>query len=262
MEFNKVDIKTLNAAKYNPRKDLQPSDPEYVKLKNSIEHFGYVDPVIVNKRNNTVVGGHQRLKVLLDLGYKYIDVVYVDLDDKDEKALNIALNKISGDWDAEKLEDILREISLDSDYDIELTGFTLDEVETLFNGAEEVDDTPYGIARDEIDGDDYDPEKEQEKEDNPRNIKLGDVFRVGRHTLICGDSTDKRFVDALIKDKKVDLVMMDPPYDMDFDDGGIENILSEKYENTERERSRKISQEYKHLSGLETLHKSLDKYGV
>lgn len=223
MNIEVVSISALNVAKYNPRKDLKPTDPEYIKLKNSIEHFGYVDPVIVNKRTMTVVGGHQRLKVLKDLGYTDIDVVYVDLDEKDEKALNIALNKISGEWDAEKLEDLLRELSEDTNFDVELTGFTNAEIDELFGTADDVDDEPYepyGNARDEIDGDDFDPEKIQEKEENPRGIKLGDVFKIGRHTLICGDSTDKRFVDALIGDKKVDLVMMDPPYDMNFDDDG------------------------------------------
>lgn len=153
MELNKVNIESLNNAKYNPRKDLKPTDAEYVKLKNSVEHFGYVDPVIVNKRNMTVVGGHQRLKVLKDLGYKDIDVVYVDLNETDEKALNIALNKISGDWDAEKLEDLLREISLDTDFDVELTGFTSSEIETLFNGSLDKDDENNDInsADNEID---------------------------------------------------------------------------------------------------------------
>lgn len=220
MQIEVAQIDALNNAKYNPRKDLKSTDAEYVKLKNSVEHFGYVDPVIVNKRNMTVVGGHQRLKVLKDLGYKDIEVVYVDLDETDEKALNIALNKISGDWDAEKLEDLLRDLSLSPDFDIELTGFSNEEIDALFGTIDEETEEQYGNARDEIDGDDFDPEKIQEKEDNPRGIKLGDVFRIGRHTLICGDSTDKRFVDALIGEKKVDLVMMDPPYDMDFDDGG------------------------------------------
>lgn len=135
MNIERVQVGLLNSAIYNPRKDLQPSDAEYIKLKNSIEHFGYVDPIIVNKRNNVVVGGHQRLKVLRDLGYEEIEVVYVDLNDTDEKALNIALNKISGDWDAEKLEDLIREIKLDTDFDLELTGFSLDEVEIMFSGS-------------------------------------------------------------------------------------------------------------------------------
>ena len=138
MQIERASIDSLNLAVYNPRKDLKETDPEYIKLKNSVEHFGYVEPVIVNKRNMTVVGGHQRIKVLKDLGYKDIEVVYVDLDINDEKALNIALNKISGDWDAEKLEDLLRDLSLSPDYDVELTGFTTNEIETLFTG--DIDD--------------------------------------------------------------------------------------------------------------------------
>lgn len=135
MNIDKVDIKQLNIAAYNPRKDLKSSDSEYIKLKNSIEHFGYVEPIIVNKRGMVVVGGHQRLKVLQDLGYDIIDVVYVDLNSSEEKALNIALNKISGEWDAEKLEDLLRDLQFDTDLeDIELTGFSLDEIDTLYTG--------------------------------------------------------------------------------------------------------------------------------
>jgi len=141
MLIEKVQVSVLNNAVYNPRKDLKPTDAEYIKLKNSIEHFGYVEPIIVNKRNNTVVGGHQRLKVLKDLGFEDVDVVYVDLDDTDEKALNIALNKISGDWDIDKLEDLLNEIKLDSSFDIGLTGFSLDDIDKLFNNEPEDSDS-------------------------------------------------------------------------------------------------------------------------
>ena len=135
MRIDKLSIDKLKFADYNPRKDLKPGDPEYEKLKKSIEHFGYVEPVIVNDRTGLVVGGHQRVKVLKDLGYTDIEVVHVDLDDANEKALNIALNKISGDWDAEKLEDLLREINVDTDLDVMLTGFDASELDTLFNGS-------------------------------------------------------------------------------------------------------------------------------
>ena len=171
MQIERAQIDALNNAKYNPRKDLKPTDAEYVKLKNSVEHFGYVEPVIVNKRNMTVVGGHQRLKVLKDLGYKEIEVVYVDLNDTDEKALNIALNKISGDWDAEKLEDLIREISLDTDFDVELTGFTLEEVETMFNGSlEDLQDSLDNYTRELT-------ETEQKKKD-AIYIKIGSNIKI------------------------------------------------------------------------------------
>lgn len=100
MQIEKIEIGKLKAAEYNPRKDLKPGDPEFEKLKRSIEEFGYVEPVIVNKRTGyRIVGGHQRYKVLKQLGYTEVDCVIVDLDEQKEKALNIALNKISGSWD-------------------------------------------------------------------------------------------------------------------------------------------------------------------
>lgn len=134
----KIDIQSIDkliGAPYNPRKDLKPGDKEYDKLKQSIEHFGYVEPIIVNDRTGYVVGGHQRLKVLQDLGYTEVEVVHVDLDENNEKALNVALNKVSGDWDADKLEDLLRELNLAEDFDVELTGFDMGELDTLFSGA-------------------------------------------------------------------------------------------------------------------------------
>lgn len=99
MEIEKKRVEELKAAEYNPRKDLKPGDAEYEKLKRSIKEFGYVEPIIWNKRTGVVVGGHQRLKVMKDLGYEEVDCVVVDLDEKQEKALNVALNKISGAWD-------------------------------------------------------------------------------------------------------------------------------------------------------------------
>ena len=145
MNIVTVDINKLEAASYNPRIELKAGMPEYEKIKKSIETFGYVDPIIYNKRNNVVIGGHQRLAVLKDLGYTSIDVVEVDLDDSSEKALNIALNKISGDWDADKLEDLLRELNVVDDLDISLTGFDEEELETLFNGSVDDIDLPDNV---------------------------------------------------------------------------------------------------------------------
>ena len=108
MELERMPMEKLNAAGYNPRVDLQPGDPVYENLKRSVETFGFLQPIIVNRRNNTVVGGHQRLKVLRDLGYDQVDVVFVDLTAEREKALNLALNKIVGEWDEPKLARLLQ----------------------------------------------------------------------------------------------------------------------------------------------------------
>lgn len=125
-------ISELNPAKYNPRKNLQPGDAEYEALKRSIETFGYVDPIIINK-DGTVIGGHQRLTVLVDFGYKEADVAVVDLNKQDEKALNIALNKISGKWDEEKLAEVFAELKLDG-YDATVSGFNSGEISNLISG--------------------------------------------------------------------------------------------------------------------------------
>ena len=106
MQIEIKKIKDLTPASYNPRKDLKPGDKEYEKLKRSIDEFGFVEPIIWNKQTGNVVGGHQRLKILKAQGIDEIECVIVDLTPAKEKALNIALNKISGDWDFEKLEDI------------------------------------------------------------------------------------------------------------------------------------------------------------
>lgn len=99
MEIRKVPISLLNAAPYNPRKDLQPGDPEYQKIARSIEKYGCVEPIIWNEKTGNVIGGHQRLKVLAATGAVEVDVSVVQLSLEDEKALNLALNKISGQWD-------------------------------------------------------------------------------------------------------------------------------------------------------------------
>lgn len=132
MEIVKMKLKDLKAATYNPRKDLKPSDEEFQHIKNSIQEFGYIEPIIVNKRNNVIVGGHQRSKVLDVLGYNEIDCILVDLDEQQEKAANIALNSAQGVWDFDKLQDLL----------LEITEFDMKEFGILENSVDwdEIDD--------------------------------------------------------------------------------------------------------------------------
>jgi ParB-like chromosome segregation protein Spo0J len=130
MEIRKIPINDINPAPYNPRKDLKPGDSEYEKLKRSIDEFDLVEPLVWNETTGNLVGGHQRLKILVDRGDKEVEVSVVHLDDEHEKALNIALNKIQGDWDYTKLKDLLEELDT-GNIDIELTGFDNDELEKL-----------------------------------------------------------------------------------------------------------------------------------
>lgn len=129
MEIRTLKATELKAAAYNPRKDLQPEDTEYKKLRRSMEEFGYVEPIIWNERTGNVVGGHQRLKVLLEQGKEEIECVVTDLDEKDEKILNVLLNKVKGRWDIGKLADLLQE--LDEAGAMEITGFEDWELQSL-----------------------------------------------------------------------------------------------------------------------------------
>lgn len=131
MIIEKKNTADLLPADYNPRKDLKPGDAEYEKLKRSIEQFGYVEPVIWNQTTGRVVGGHQRLKVLMDMGMTEVDCVVVAMDEEKEKALNIALNKISGDWDKDKLALLIADLQ-GADFDVSLTGFEPAEIDALF----------------------------------------------------------------------------------------------------------------------------------
>lgn len=154
MEIKKISVDKLNAAKYNPRVDLQPEDEEYKRLKRSIEVFGYVEPIIWNERTGNIVGGHQRLKILISQGYKEIETSCINVSEEDEKVLNVSLNKIKGRWDIEKLSDILREFDeVDS---IGLTGFEERELESLLTNYDHIQDLM------EDDFSDYNPDKEHD----------------------------------------------------------------------------------------------------
>lgn len=201
-----VDINKLNPAKYNPRVDLKPGDPEYEKLKRSIKEFGYVEPIVWNSRTGNVVGGHQRLKILKDEGQTKVKVSVVDLSDSQEKALNIALNKISGDWDQEKLNQIFKDLQEDIDIDVELTGFDI----------EEINDIMANFDTTEVVEDDFDLEEELEKEEEPIT-RRGDLWILGKHKLLCGDSTRPEDVARLMDGDQADLLLTDPPYNVNYE---------------------------------------------
>lgn len=132
MDIQKIPAGKLNPAAYNPRKDLKPGDKEYEKLKRSIEEYGCVELVVWNKRTGNVVSGHQRLKVLLELGYTGVDCIFIDLDEQSEKALNLAMNKIGGAWDEDKLASLIADLDAGA-FDISLTGFDAAEIDELMN---------------------------------------------------------------------------------------------------------------------------------
>lgn len=222
-----IKITDLKPAEYNPRRI---SDEDYQKLKNSISTFGLVDPIIVNLKNMHIVGGHQRYDVLLeehmldndflaelpmirlgDVGFVFTDTNLSIADDDHEKALNLALNKISGDWDELKLQPLLEELEL-SPIDIQLTGFSEPELEEL--NIDTTEETGEGVVED-----DY-----VEPEELETDIEHGDLFRLGNHYLCCGDATIEEDVERLLAaggERKVDLLFTDPPYNVNM--GTIEH---------------------------------------
>jgi DNA (cytosine-5-)-methyltransferase len=224
LKTEKRKLNELVAADYNPRKALTPEDSEYQKIKRSIEEFGYVDPIIINE-DGTIIGGHQRCTVLKDLGYEEVDVVVVSLDKQREKALNIALNKITGEWDELKLKDLLLDLDL-GDYDISLTGFEQEDL------AELVDNL---AVEPEAMDDDFDGEAVLEDIVEPKT-KLGDVWKLGRHRLMCGDSISQEDVATLMKGEMADLIITDPPYNVNYGDKAdmLDTYLQKGHRNNSR----------------------------
>ena len=203
MEIKELPLKELKPAAYNPRKKLKKGDKEYEKIKQSLLKFGYVDPIIVNE-DLTVIGGHQRLTVLKDFDYETAKCVIVNLPKEDEKALNIALNKITGQWDEALLADLLLDLQ-ESDFNLDLTGFE----------PPEIDDILSNVHDKELSEDEFDVEEELKK---PTVSRHGDIWQLGKHRVICGDSTKAETYKQLLDDRKANLVVTDPPYNVDVEE--------------------------------------------
>jgi DNA modification methylase len=217
MIIRKVAVTDINPAKYNPRKDLKPGDPVYEKLKRSMTEFGYVEPIIWNEETGNIVGGHQRYKVLVAEGHTEVECVIVKMSPEREKALNVALNKVTGDWEFEALADLIKDLEA-QDFDVTLTGFDAAEIEDLFSQVHDKDATD----------DDYDVNKALEE---AAFVKPGDVWLLGRHRLLCGDATKPEDVEKLMDGKKANLVLTDPPYNVDFESANGLKIQNDKQDN-------------------------------
>lgn len=208
MRLEKRKLSELKPAAYNPRKALKPGDAEYEKLAASIERHGYIDPIVINE-DGTIIGGHQRRTVMMDLGYEEAEVIIVSLPDKnDEIAANIALNQISGEFEKDALMGLL--IQLESaGYDTMAAGFDTNDLAELFA---EVDLTQ------EANDDHYDVDKALEEAEKTEPItKYGDIWQLGEHRLMCGDATDFSDIGILMAGSKADLILTDPPYNVDYE---------------------------------------------
>ena len=204
MELQRIPVSRLNPAAYNPRIDLKPGDKEYEKLKRSILEFGDVQPIVWNQQTGNIVGGHQRFKILLDMGRTEIDCVVVDMDLEHEKALNIALNKIQGDWDEDKLSSLMAEFDASS-FDVSITGFEASEVDALLNK----------FYSHEAVEDEFDAPAEKEKIDKQGgpSTHVGDRYRLGNHILICADPVAENGYQGLMEGAHAQLAFCVPPVD-------------------------------------------------
>lgn len=194
-------ITSLNPAEYNPRKHTKE---QFDQLKESLERFGLVDPIICNsakERENTVIGGHFRLKVAQELGLKEVPVVFVHIPDiEKERELNLRLNKNTGEFDFEKLKSFDFDLMLD-------IGFDQKELDDIWNR--------------KLKKKEFDPEEELKKIKNP-TTKKGDLIQLGDHRLICGDSTKPETLLKLFGDEQASMIMSDPIYNISVDyNGGI-----------------------------------------
>lgn len=205
MQIEKIPASKIKPATYNPRKDLKPADKEYQHIKNSIEQFGYIDPIIWNERTGNLVGGHQRFKILQAQGMEEIECVVVDFDEATEKAANMAVNKAQGDWDLEKLDSLLKEVS--TEFQMEKFGFDA-----------------YTEQQDIME-DDFEPKLPK----NPK-AKPGEIYMLGVHRLMCGDSTSAADVKLLMGGAKADLIVTDPPYNVNYK-GGTQDHLKIQNDN-------------------------------
>ena len=194
MEIHQKTIDSLIFAEYNPR---QLTEDQYKQLKDSITRFGMVDPIIVNThkdRLNIIVGGHQRVKVAKKMGIEDVPCVFVNLNYDKERELNVRLNKNTGGWD----------------YDILADMFDMDEL------------IDWGFKEEELVGFSADIEVEGKIDDDdiPEVVepvcKLGDIWELGNHRLLCGDSTVKENIELLLDGNKADMVFTDPPYGINY----------------------------------------------
>ena len=207
LKIVEVKISELKPATYNPRKI---SDKDFAQLTESIRQFNMVEPLVVNSnpaRYGTVVGGHQRLKACIELKYVTVPVVFVDLDEKRERALNLRLNRNTGEFDLDLLKH----------FDIE---------ELLSVGFDDIDLGDIWNSNLDIEDDNFDEEKAVKKAATT-DIKLGDMFQLGSHRLICGDANDLEVIKRLVDDLKPTMLYADPVYNISLDyDKGVGNKAS------------------------------------
>ena len=199
LQVEYVPVNSLVPFAGNPRR-ISPSG--LAKLQRSVESFGFVNPILAQRGTNMIIAGHQRLKAAQAAGLSEVPVVWLDMDDVTAKAYNIADNRLQdeAEWDFTPLADLLTELDTGA-FDLTLTGFDDDELERMMNYA------PGDVQEDEV------PEPPAESVTKP-----GDIWQLGKHRVMCGDSTKAEDVQRLMAGEQASLVITDPPYGVSYAD--------------------------------------------
>jgi len=208
LKIEQVAVERLRPAAYNPR--VMPPD-EMAKLRRSLEQWGLVEPIVVRRADMTVIGGHQRLEAAKSLGMITVPVVFVEVDEQQAKALNVALNRISGQWDLPKLGGLLEELRGLPDLDETLTGFDPKEMDQLLA---ELERSQRSQEEETFDAEQAMVEAEQAT--GPTRVQRDEVWQLGPHRLLCGDATDPSSWDRLMAGKRAHAVITDPPYAVSY----------------------------------------------
>jgi len=208
MQVEQVAIEALRPDPANPRRI---SDVELEALTRSLQQWGFVQPVLVRREDGVVIGGHQRLLAARRLGMKHVPVIFLDLRQEQARLLNVALNKISGEWDQELLARMLADLKSVDDLDLTLTGFGEDELVKLMKSL----DVREKAEKVET----FDVDAALEAAQARTRANLGELWAMGDHRLLVGDSTDPEATQRLFGGKQAVLMATDPPYLVDYDGG-------------------------------------------
>jgi hypothetical protein len=187
LQIIQVPIDELRPDPANPRRI---SDAELDALTRSLREFGFVQPVLARAGTGLVIGGHQRLLAARRLGWKQVPVIFIDVSDEEAHLLNLALNRISGAWDQDLLARLLSDLQQVPDLDLSLSGFEPVEIDQLLKHLESKD------KRDRLETFDVDQALAEAAEREPIT-KPGDIWQLGDHRLLCGDSTSEADVARL-----------------------------------------------------------------
>lgn len=208
METKTKKISELKKSEYNPR---SIDKKNFENLKKSLKEFGWLSPLVVNMflgRENILISGHQRIKAAEELGMTEVPIVEVKLDEAKEKALNLALNKIGGEFEEEKLIEVIEQINNQNEDILGLTGFNTEEINYLLGLRDREKEDIFAMSQ-----------EDEFNQDNKHGIKLGDIVKLDNHTIICGDSTKPETWRKLLGENKIDLIVTSPPYNLDIQYG-------------------------------------------